>query len=41
VVKVKSPAQSKDEWDIMQVVSEVPTEIAVRALHAGGCPLVK
>jgi branched-chain amino acid transport system substrate-binding protein len=40
VVKVKPPAQSKDEWDIMQVVSEVPTEIAVRSLGAGGCPLV-
>lgn len=41
VVKVKSPAQSKGEWDIMQVAGEVPTDIAVRALDAGGCPLVK
>jgi branched-chain amino acid transport system substrate-binding protein len=41
VVKVKQPAQSKGEWDIMQLAGEVPTGVAVRPLESGGCPLVK
>jgi branched-chain amino acid transport system substrate-binding protein len=41
VVQVKTPAESKGEWDIMKMVEEVPTSVAVRSLADSGCPLVK
>jgi branched-chain amino acid transport system substrate-binding protein len=39
--QVKSPAQSKGEWDLYQTVATVPAETAFRPLNEGGCPLVK
>lgn len=41
VVQVKTPAESKDEWDLTKVIATVPTSEAVRPLDAGGCPLVR
>ncbi|NNM74123.1 ABC transporter substrate-binding protein [Enterovirga aerilata] len=41
VMQVKSPAESKDEWDLAKVIATVPASVAVRPLNAGGCPLVK
>ena len=41
VMQVKSPSQSTGEWDLAQVIAEVPTDVAVRPLGAGNCPLVK
>lgn len=40
VFQVKSPAQSKGEWDCYDVVHTVPGEQAFRPMDAGGCPLL-
>lgn len=40
VYKVKTPADSKSEWDLYAPVVTVPAEQAFRPLAAGGCPLV-
>jgi branched-chain amino acid transport system substrate-binding protein len=41
LVQVKSPAESKNEWDIYKVLATVPGDEAYRPLAEGGCPLVK
>jgi branched-chain amino acid transport system substrate-binding protein len=41
LVQVKSPAESKSEWDIYKVLATVPGDEAYRPLAEGGCPLVK
>jgi len=41
LVQVKSPAESKNEWDVYKVLATVPGDDAYRPLTAGGCPLVK
>jgi branched-chain amino acid transport system substrate-binding protein len=41
LVQVKSPAESKSEWDIYDVLATVPGDGAFRPLAEGGCPLVK
>jgi len=41
LVQVKSPAESKNEWDIYKVLAAVPGDDAYRPLAQGGCPLVK
>src|SRR6516165_6724032 len=41
LVQVKSPAESKNEWDIYKVLATVPGDDAYRPLTAGGCSLVK
>lgn len=41
VFKVKSPAESKSEWDLYTPVFTVPADQAFRPLADGGCPLVK
>jgi branched-chain amino acid transport system substrate-binding protein len=38
--QVKSPAESKGEWDYFKLVSTIPAEEAFRPLKDGGCPLV-
>jgi branched-chain amino acid transport system substrate-binding protein len=38
--EVKSPADSKGEWDYFKLVSTVPADEAFRPLKDGGCPLV-
>jgi branched-chain amino acid transport system substrate-binding protein len=40
VFQVKSPAQSKSEWDVYNLVHTVPGEQAFRPMEAGGCPLL-
>ncbi len=40
LVQVKSPAESKSEWDIYKVLATIPGEDAYRPLAEGGCPLV-
>ena len=37
--QVKSPAQSKGEWDCYNVLATIPPEIAFNAMAAGGCTL--
>lgn len=41
LLEVKSPAESKGEWDYLKVVREIPAEEAFRPLAEGNCPLVK
>ena len=39
--RVKSPAESKGEWDLYTLISTTPADQAFRPLNDGGCPLVK
>ena len=39
--KVKTPEQSKGEWDYYELVSTIPADKAFRPLADGGCELVK
>jgi branched-chain amino acid transport system substrate-binding protein len=39
--EVKTPEESKGEWDLYKLIATVPGEEAFRALDKGGCPLVK
>jgi branched-chain amino acid transport system substrate-binding protein len=41
LLQVKTPAESKGEWDVFKVAGTVPAEKAFRPLKEGGCPLVK
>jgi branched-chain amino acid transport system substrate-binding protein len=41
LLQVKTPAESKSEWDVFKVVDAIPAEKAFRPLNEGGCPLVK
>jgi branched-chain amino acid transport system substrate-binding protein len=41
LVQVKSPEESKNEWDLYKVLATVPGDDAYRPLAAGGCPLVQ
>jgi branched-chain amino acid transport system substrate-binding protein len=38
--EVKSPAESRQEWDLYKLVATTPAEQAFRPLNEGGCPLV-
>jgi branched-chain amino acid transport system substrate-binding protein len=40
LLQVKSPAESKSEWDVFKVVATIEAEQAFRPLKDGGCPLV-
>jgi branched-chain amino acid transport system substrate-binding protein len=39
--EVKSPKESKGEWDVYKLIAKVPREDAIRPLDKGNCPLVK
>jgi branched-chain amino acid transport system substrate-binding protein len=41
LLQVKTPAESKSEWDVFKIVDTIPAEKAFRPLAEGGCPLVK
>jgi len=41
LVQVKSPRESKNEWDLYKILATVPGDDAYRPLAEGGCPLVK
>lgn len=40
LVQVKTPAESKGEWDLYKLLATVPGDQAYRPLDQGGCPLV-
>ena len=40
LLQVKTPAESKSEWDVFKVVGTIPADQAFRPLKDGGCPLV-
>ena len=39
LMPVKTPEESKGEWDLARIVATVPGKDAFRPLSAGGCPL--
>ena len=41
VMQVKTPAESKSEWDLLKVVRTIPAEKAFRTFDQTACPLVK
>ncbi len=41
IFKVKSPAESKGDWDLYKQIGTIPGDQAFRPLNEGGCPLVK
>jgi len=41
LVQVKTPQESKNEWDLLKPIATIPGEQAFRPLHDGGCPYVK
>jgi branched-chain amino acid transport system substrate-binding protein len=38
VVQIKTPAESKSEWDLLKLVSTIPGDSAFRPITDGGCP---
>jgi branched-chain amino acid transport system substrate-binding protein len=38
LVQIKSPAESKGEWDLLKTVATIPGDQAFRPLAEGGCP---
>jgi len=41
LVQVKTPEESKSQWDVFKIVGTIPADKAFRPLNEGGCPLVK
>ena len=41
LMQVKTPEESKSDWDLAKIVATIPAEQAFRPLSEGGCPLVK
>ncbi|MDB5404060.1 MAG: branched-chain amino acid transport system substrate-binding protein [Acetobacteraceae bacterium] len=41
LLRAKQPAQSKSEWDLLEVVETIAGVDAFRPMSEGGCPLVK
>ena len=40
LMQVKTPEESKGEWDLVKMVATVPGNEAFRPMSEGGCPLV-
>jgi branched-chain amino acid transport system substrate-binding protein len=41
LLQVKTPAESKGEWDLARVAATIPGDQAFRPMSEGGCPLVQ
>jgi branched-chain amino acid transport system substrate-binding protein len=41
LMQVKTPAESKSDWDLLKVVATVPADQAYRPINEGGCPMIK
>ena len=41
LLQAKTPAESKNSWDVAKVIATTPADQAWRPLDQGGCPLVK
>ncbi len=41
LMQVKTPDESKGEWDLARMIATIPGEQAFRPLAEGGCPLAK
>jgi len=40
LVQVKTPAESKGEWDVYKILATIPAAESIRPLDQGECPLV-
>ena len=40
LMQVKTPAESKSEWDVYKTLATVPGDQAYRPIDQGGCPLI-
>jgi branched-chain amino acid transport system substrate-binding protein len=41
LVQIKSPPESKGEWDLLKLAATIPGDKAFRSLEEGGCPGLK
>ncbi|WP_158742945.1 ABC transporter substrate-binding protein [Acidisphaera sp. L21] len=41
LMQVKTPAESRGEWDLLKIIQTTPTDEAFRPLNEGKCPLVQ
>ena len=41
LVQIKTPAESKDPWDLVKIIKTIPGDEAFRPLSESECPLVK
>jgi len=41
LVQVKTPSESKGDWDVYKILATIPGDEAHRPMSEGGCPLVK
>ena len=41
LLQVKTPAESKSEWDVFKIAGTIPADKAFRPLAEGACPLIK
>ncbi|CAA7626746.1 Extracellular ligand-binding receptor [Candidatus Terasakiella magnetica] len=41
LIEVKTPAESKGEWDYFKILSTIPAEESFRPLAEGNCPMIK
>jgi branched-chain amino acid transport system substrate-binding protein len=41
LLQVKTPADSRSEWDVFKIIGTIPADKAFRPLNEGNCPLVK
>jgi branched-chain amino acid transport system substrate-binding protein len=39
--EAKTPAESKDPWDLLKLVATIPTDQAFRPINEGGCKMIK
>jgi branched-chain amino acid transport system substrate-binding protein len=38
LVQIKSPTESKDEWDLLKLVATLPGDQVIRSIADGRCP---
>ncbi|HEX9071356.1 MAG TPA: ABC transporter substrate-binding protein [Pseudolabrys sp.] len=41
LLQVKTPAESKSEWDVFKIAGTIPADKAFRPLAEGACPLIR
>jgi branched-chain amino acid transport system substrate-binding protein len=41
LVQIKTPAESKDSWDLVKIIKIIPGDEAFRPLSESECPLLK
>jgi branched-chain amino acid transport system substrate-binding protein len=41
LVQIKTPAESKDPWDLVKIIKIIPGDEAFRPLSESECPLLK